>query len=80
MAMNDLAESAFGGLTAQLETFGRIGIAHAAVVSDIERSCYLVRPTTKKDIDNSKVSKSLAFELKFNQDSHRIIQTLPYSR
>ena len=36
MAMKDLAESAFVGLTAQLEVFGRIGLANAVVVSDME--------------------------------------------
>ena len=29
MAVNDLTESAFGGLTYQLEAFGRIGIENA---------------------------------------------------
>ena len=36
MAVNDLAESAFGGLTAQLELFGRIGLTNALAVSDMQ--------------------------------------------
>ena len=41
MAVNNLAESAFGGLTAQIEVFGRIGIANAAAVSNMQRNGYL---------------------------------------
>ena len=41
MAVNDLAESVFGGLTAQLEVFGRIGLANSAAVSDMQRNGYL---------------------------------------
>ena len=44
MAVNDIAESAFGGLTAQLEVFGRIGLANAAAMSDMQRNDYLKRP------------------------------------
>ena len=40
MAMNNLAESAFGGLTAQFEIFGRIGLANAVAVSDMQRNGY----------------------------------------
>ena len=55
MAVNDLAESAFGGVTAQLEVFGRAGLAHLAVVSDMQRNGFLERPVTKKDIENKEV-------------------------
>ena len=43
MAMNNLVESAFGGLTAQLEVFGRIGLANAATVSNMQQNGYLKR-------------------------------------
>ena len=49
MAVNDLAESAFGGLTAQLEEFGRIGLANAAAVSDMQQNGYLKRPNLESD-------------------------------
>ena len=49
MDMNDLAESAFGGLTAQLEVFGRIGPANAAAVSDMQRNGYLKRPNLENN-------------------------------
>ena len=52
MDMNDLAESAFGGLTAQLELFGRIGLANAAAVSNMQRNGYLKRP----NLENNEVS------------------------
>ena len=52
MAVNDLAESAFGGLTAQLEVFGRIGLANAAAVSDMQWNGYLKRP----NLENNEVS------------------------
>ena len=38
MAVNDITEIAFGGLMAQLEVFGRIGLANAAAVSDMQRN------------------------------------------
>ena len=55
MAVNHLAKSAFGGVTAQLEVFGRVGLAHAAAVSDMQRNGFLARPVTKKDIENKEV-------------------------
>ena len=48
VAVNDLVESAFGGVTAQLEVFGRGGLAHLAGVSDMQRNGFLERPVTKK--------------------------------
>ena len=38
MATNCLAESSFGGVTAQLEVFGRLKLTHAAAVSDMQRN------------------------------------------
>ena len=55
MAVNDLAESAFGGVTAQLEVFELIGLVHVAVVSDMQQNGFLARPVTKKDIENKEV-------------------------
>ena len=52
MAVNNLAESAFGGLMAQLEVFGRIGLANAASVSDMQWNGYLKRP----NLENNEVS------------------------
>ena len=52
MAVNNLAESAFGGLTAQLEVFGRIGLANAAAAIDIQQNGYLKRP----NLENNEVS------------------------
>ena len=52
MAVNNLAESAFGGLAVQLAVFGRIGLANAAVVSDMHRTGYLKRP----NLENNEVS------------------------
>ena len=55
MATNCLAESSFGGLTAQLEVFGRAGLPHASPVSDMQSNGFLKRPTTKKDFENKEV-------------------------
>ena len=52
MAVKNLAESAFGGLTAQLEVFGRIGHTNAAAVSDMQQNGYLKRP----NLENNEVS------------------------
>ena len=49
MAVNNLAESAFGGLMAQLEVFGRIGLANAAAVSDMQQNGYLKWPNLEND-------------------------------
>lgn len=50
MAVNDLAESSFAGVTAQVQCYGRIGLHAAAAVSDMSRNNFLTRPTTKKTI------------------------------
>ena len=52
MAVNDLEKRAFGGFTAQLEIFGRIGLANAAAVSDMQQNGYLKRP----NLENNEVS------------------------
>ena len=56
VATNDLAKSAVGAMTAQLEVFERVGLASAAAVSDTQRNGYLERPTTKKVTENNKAS------------------------
>ena len=43
MAVNDLAESSFAGVTSVLQKYGRIGLAHAAGVSDLARNDFLSR-------------------------------------
>ena len=52
MDVNNLAESAFGGLTARLEVFGRIGLVNATEVSNMQRNGYLKRP----NMENNEVS------------------------
>ena len=52
MAVNNLAESVFGGLTAKLEVFGKIGLANAAAVRDMQWNGYLKRP----NLENNEVS------------------------
>ena len=49
MVVNDFAESAFGGLTAQLEVFGRIYLANAAAVSTMQRNGYLKWPNLENN-------------------------------
>ena len=58
MATNCLAESSFWGLTTQVEVFGRVGLAHAAAVSNMQRNGFLKRPTTKKNVENKEVRSS----------------------
>ena len=43
MAVNDLAESSFAGVTSVLQKYGRIGLAHAAGVSDLAKNDFLSR-------------------------------------
>ena len=52
MAVNDLTENEFGGLTEQLKVFGMIGLANAAAVSNMQRNGYLKRP----NLENNEVS------------------------
>ena len=58
--VNDLAESSFDRVAAQLEVFGRVGLAHAVAVSDMQQNGFLDRPTTKQDMENNTVSTVVA--------------------
>ena len=51
MATNDLSESAFAGVTAQVQCYGRIDMFSAAAVSDVDRNDFLSRPLTKKEME-----------------------------
>ena len=67
VAVNDLAESSFAGVTAQVEVFGRIGMVKAAAVSDMSRNGFLNRPVTineKKDPNAYGLFHGLPEELK----------------
>ena len=48
VAVNDLAESSFAGVTAQVQVFGRMGMANVAAVSDMARNDLLDQPATNK--------------------------------
>ena len=50
VAVNDLAESSFAGVTAQVQVYGCVGMANAAATSDIARNGFLHRPVTKKEM------------------------------
>ena len=50
-ATNDEAESALGGATAQIQRYGRIGLSHAAAVSDLKRNAFFHRLTNSKKED-----------------------------
>ena len=54
-ATNDLAESSFGGVTLQVQCFGRIGLCNAAAISDMRMNRFLARPTTKKQAEGSRM-------------------------
>ena len=54
MAVNDIAESSFSGVTSQLQVFGLIWMSRADAISDMARSGFLGRPTTNKDISDKK--------------------------
>ena len=56
MAVNDLAESSFAGVTAQLQLFGLIGMASADSISNMARNGFLYRPTTNKEMSDKKTS------------------------
>ena len=43
VAVNDLVESSFAGVTANVQAFGRVGIHGTAAVSDISRNGFLRR-------------------------------------
>ncbi len=50
MAVNDLTESSFAGLTAQVQVFGRIGMTNAAAISDMKRNGFLSREEGKEGL------------------------------
>ena len=52
VAVNDLAESSFAGVTAQVEVYGRIGMANAAAISDMARNGFLSRPSCNQDLES----------------------------
>ena len=51
MAYNDLAESSFAEVTAQVQCYGRIGMSAAAAVSDVGRNGFLSWGGIKNPID-----------------------------
>ena len=55
-ASNDLAESSFAGVTAQVQCYGRIGMSNTAAVSDVARNGLLNRDGTKKQINHATTS------------------------
>ena len=50
MATNNLAESSFAGMTAQVQVYGRIGMCNVAAVSDMACNGFMHRPTTADDM------------------------------
>jgi hypothetical protein len=61
-AVNDLAESSFAGVSAQVQVFGRIGLANAAAVSDMKRNGFLYRPTPAAEVE-ANASRGLFFNI-----------------
>ena len=55
-ASNDLAESSFAGVTAQVQCYSRIGMCNAAAVSDVARNGFLNRVSTKST--NKKIKET----------------------
>ena len=51
MASNDLAESSFAGVTAQVQCYGQIYMCSAAAISDTSRNGFLYFPTTKNQME-----------------------------
>ena len=51
MASNDLDESSFAGVTAQVQCYGRIDRCSAAYFSDTARNIFVDRPTTKNQME-----------------------------
>ena len=56
MEVNELAESSFAGVTSQLQVFGRIGMASAAAICDMDRNGFLDWPTTNKEMSDKEKS------------------------
>ena len=55
-ASDDLAESSFTEVTAQVQRYGRTGMSNAATVSDVARNGLLNRDGTKKKINHATTS------------------------
>ena len=53
---NDLAESSFAGVTAQVQCYGRIGMSNATAVSDVAINGLLDSDGTKKQINHATTS------------------------
>ena len=51
-ASNDLVESSFAGVTAQVQCYGRIGMRNSAAVSNVARNGFLNYDGTKKQINH----------------------------
>ena len=56
MAVNNIAENSFCGMTDQLQVFGRIEMASASDISNIARNGFLDRPTTNNQMSDKKTS------------------------
>ena len=55
---NDLAESSFAGVTAQVQCYGRIGMSATVAVSDVGRDGFLSRGVIKSPIDCETIIKN----------------------
>ena len=51
--VNDLAESSFFGVNAQVQVYGRIGMDNKGAISDMARKGFMHRPTTASDMRSS---------------------------
>ena len=76
MASNDLAESSFAGVTAQVQCFGRIGMSAAAAVSDTARNGFLFRGEMKKRINRKRKRDSA----KMPEKEKKLVCIMVYQR
>ena len=58
MASDDLTESSFAGVTAQVQCYGRIGMSAATAVSYVGRNGFLSHGGIKRPIDCETTSKN----------------------
>ena len=56
MEVNDLVDISFAGVTAQLQVFGRIGVAIDADTRNMARNDFLDQPTTNNEMSDKKTS------------------------
>jgi len=54
VAVNDLADSSFAGVTENVQSYGRVGIHGAAAVSDVSRNCFLSCRITRMEMKATK--------------------------